>query len=80
MGLKSGAVPSLFGEECNMIVVEGQPGMSCIKIGLPRRINSQRLFSREYDFQKTFSLTEYRFSRKTYFYTIASSHWCPQRG
>ena len=53
MGLKSGAVPSLFGEECNMIVVEGQPGRNCIKIVLPRRINSQRLFSREQDFQKT---------------------------
>ena len=25
MGLKSGAVPSLFGDECNMVVVEGKP-------------------------------------------------------
>ena len=37
-----------------------------------RKIDSQRLFSREHDFPKTFSLTENQFSRKTYFYTIAS--------
>ena len=37
-----------------------------------RKIDSQRLFSREYDFPKTFSLTENRFYGKTYFYTIAS--------
>ena len=37
-----------------------------------RKIDYQRLFSREYDFPKTFSLTENQFSRKTYFYTIAS--------
>ena len=37
-----------------------------------RKIDSQRLFSREYDFQKTFSLTENQFSGKAYFYTIAS--------
>ena len=35
-------------------------------------MDSQRLFSREKDFQKTFSLTENQFSGKTYFYTIAS--------
>ena len=35
-----------------------------------RKIDSQRLFSREYDFPKTFSLTENQFSRKSYFYTI----------
>ena len=56
-----------------MIVVEDQPGRDCIKIGLPRRIDSRRLFSREYDFQKTFFRTENPFSGKTYFYTIASS-------
>ena len=37
-----------------------------------RKIDSHRLFSREYDFPKTFSLTENQFSGKTYFYTIAS--------
>ena len=37
-----------------------------------RKIGSRRLFSREYDFRKTFSLTENQFSGKTYFYTIAS--------
>ena len=31
-----------------------------------RKIDYQRLFSREYDFPKTFSLTENQFSRKTY--------------
>ena len=35
-----------------------------------RKIDSQRLFSREKDFPKTLSLTENQFSRKTYFYTI----------
>ena len=35
-----------------------------------RKIDSQRLFSREEDFPKTFSLTENQFSGKTYFYTI----------
>ena len=35
-----------------------------------RKIDPQRLFSREYDFPKTFSLTENQFSGKTYFYTI----------
>ena len=37
-----------------------------------RKIDSRRLFSREYDFGKTFSLTENQFYRKTYFYAIAS--------
>ena len=37
-----------------------------------RKIDSPRLFSRENDFLKTFSLGENQFSRKTYFYTIAS--------
>ena len=37
-----------------------------------RKIDSRRIFSREYDFPKTFPLTENQFSRKTYFYTIAS--------
>ena len=48
-----------------------------------RKIHSQRQFSREYDFLKTFSLTENQFSGKTYFYTIASSWtcwtWCWER-
>ena len=35
-----------------------------------RKIDSRRLFSREYDFRKTFSLTENQFSGKIYFYTI----------
>ena len=35
------------------------------------KIDSRRLFSREYDFPKTFALTENPFSGKTYFYTIA---------
>ena len=33
-----------------------------------QKIDSWRLFSREYDFPKTSSLTENQFSRKTYFY------------
>ena len=37
-----------------------------------RKIDSRRLFSREYDFPKIFSLTENQFSGKTYFYTTAS--------
>ena len=41
-----------------------------------RIIDSRRLFSREYDFPKTFSLTENQFSGKTYFYTIASRENC----
>ena len=40
-----------------------------IKIGL-WKIDSQRLLSREWDFLKTYSLTENQFSGKTYFYTI----------
>ena len=35
-----------------------------------RKIDSRRLFSREWDFPKTFSLTENQFSGKTYFCTI----------
>ena len=35
-----------------------------------RKIDSQRLFSREQVFGKTFSLAENQFSGKTYFYTI----------
>ena len=35
-----------------------------------RKIDSRRLCSREWDFQKTISLTENQFSGKTYFYTI----------
>ena len=46
-----------------------RPGGNCIKIGLPVK-SILRDFSREYDFQKTFSLTVNKFSRKTYFYTI----------
>ena len=37
-----------------------------------RKIDPQRLFSREHDFPKTFFLAENQFSQKTYFYTIAS--------
>ena len=36
-----------------------------------RKIDSRKLFSREYEFPKTFSLTGNQFSRKTHFYTIA---------
>ena len=35
-------------------------------------MDSRRLFSREYDFPKTFSLTQNKFSGMTYFYTIGS--------
>ena len=35
-----------------------------------RKIDSLRIFTRERDFPKTFSLTENQFSGKTYFYTI----------
>ena len=38
-----------------------------------RKIDSRRLFAREYDFPKTFSLTENQFSGKAYLNTIASS-------
>ena len=41
-----------------------------------RKIDSQRLFTREEDFPKTFSLTENQFSGKTYLYTI---HPCAVR-
>ena len=37
-----------------------------------RKIDTRRLFSREHDFPKPFSLTENQFSGKTYFYAIAS--------
>ena len=37
-----------------------------------RKADSWRLLSREYDFPKTFSLTENQLSQKTYFYTISS--------
>ena len=40
------------------------------KNGSSRKIDSQILFPKEYDFPKTFSLTENQFSGKTYFYTI----------
>ena len=40
-----------------------------------RKIDSRRLFSREYDFPKTFSLSKNPFSGKTYIYTIH-----PRRG
>ena len=40
------------------------------KNGSSRKMHSRRLFSRECDFQKTFSLTENQFSEKTCFYTI----------
>ena len=47
------------------------------KDGSSRKIDSRRLFSREYEFPKTFSLTENQFSGKTtYFYAIASSPRC----
>ena len=39
-----------------------------------RKNDSKRLFSREYDFPKTFSLTENQFSRKNYSYQIHP--WC----
>ena len=42
-----------------------------------RKIDYHGLLSREYDFQKTFSLTEIQFSGKTYFYTIHP--WAPRR-
>ena len=38
-----------------------------------RKINSRILLSREWDFQKTLSLTERQYSGKTYFYTIHAS-------
>ena len=37
-----------------------------------RKIDSQRIFSREYDFPEYLYLSENQFSRKTYFYTVAS--------
>ena len=47
-----------------------------------RKIDSRRLLSREYDFPETFSLTENKFSGKTYFYTIAprTSGGCGNEG
>ena len=40
------------------------------KIRSSRKIDSRRLFTREYDFPKTLSLTENQFSGKAYLYTI----------
>ena len=53
-------------------VVHGVLWRQLYKNRSSRKIDSQRLFSREYDFLKTFSLTENQFSGKKYFYTIAS--------
>ena len=36
-----------------------------------RKIDSRRLFSRKYDFMKTFSLTENQFSGKTFMYNFS---------
>ena len=42
------------------------------KVRFSRKIDSRTLFSREWDFPMTFSLTENQFSGKTYLDTIAS--------
>ena len=42
-----------------------------------RKIDSRRLFSREYDFPKTFSLTENQFSGKTYLCTLVLACYSP---
>ena len=48
-------------------------GTNCLKIGLPgKSILGDFFFEENRTFPKTFSLTENQFSRKTYFYTIAS--------
>ena len=44
-----------------------------------RKIDSRRLFTREYDVPKTFSLAENQFSGKTHFHTIASRPRLPHR-
>ena len=44
-----------------------------------RKIDSQRLFSRVYDFLKNFSLIANQFFRKTYSYTIACRRSRPRR-
>ena len=52
--------------QCSFFSAEDAP-----KIGFPGKTDSRRTFSREYDFLKTYSLTDNQFSRKTYFYTVA---------
>ena len=54
------------------VVLEDEALRQLYKNRPSRKIDSQRLFSREYDFHKTFSLTENHFSGRTYFYTIGS--------
>ena len=53
------------------VLRRGVPGTNCIKLGLPGKLILRDYFQGDYDFPKTFSLTEIQFSGKTYFYTIA---------
>ena len=64
--------PVFFNFRMRMYIGFVLSGMNCIKIGLPGKSILGDYFQREYDFPKTFSLTENQFSGKTYFYTIAS--------
>ena len=57
--------------EAGLVVGHGGDAWSQLyKNRSSRKIDSQRLFSREYDFPKIFSFIENQFSGKTYFYTI----------
>ena len=62
----------LVGRDCPVSGLTPEFCRQLYKNRSSRKIDSQILFLREYDFPKTFSLTENLFSWKTYFYTIAS--------
>ena len=65
------ALPRLEGGvDVVVVVLEHGDWRQLYKNGPSRKIYSQRLLSREYDFRRTFSLTENLFSGKTYSYTI----------
>ena len=57
--------------EAPNLVIHNEDRDELYKNRSSRIIDPRRLISREYDFLKTFSLTENQFSGKTYFYTIA---------
>ena len=72
LGLFSMMDATATSKDCGQMstAMAASAGANCIKIGLPGKSILKRLFPREYDFQKTLSLTENQFSGKTYFYTI----------
>ena len=60
----------LVGRDCPVSGLAPEFCRQLYKNRSSRKIDSQILFLREYDFPKTFSLIENQFSRKTYFFTI----------